>query len=73
MQPYFLAINCIQINQLKRQGEIRYFKDFTRVVMHNSNMAFSFFRSIFLGDQVLEKEHKSIIQHELVHIEQRHT
>ena len=67
------AYKLFQINQLKLQGEIRYFKDFTRVVVHNSNMAFSFFRSIFLGDQVLEKEHKSIIQHELVHIEQRHT
>ncbi|RAJ11353.1 M56 family metallopeptidase [Arenibacter echinorum] len=62
-----------QIHQLKRHGEIRYFKDFTRVVVRNSNIAFSFFRSIFLGDQVLEKEHESIIQHELVHIEQRHT
>jgi TonB family protein len=62
-----------QINRLKRQGEIRYFKDFTRVVVRNSNLAFSFFRSIFLGDQVLEKEHQSIIQHELVHIQQRHS
>ncbi|MDO6603716.1 M56 family metallopeptidase [Arenibacter palladensis] len=62
-----------QINRLKRHGEICYFKDFTRVLVRNSNIAFSFFRSIFLGDQVLEKEHQSIIQHELVHIEQRHT
>ena len=67
------AYKLYQINRLKRLGEIRYFKDFTRVVVRNSNMAFSFFRSIFLGDQVLEKEHQSIIQHELVHIEQRHS
>ncbi|MDL5512614.1 M56 family metallopeptidase [Arenibacter sp. M-2] len=67
------AYKLFQIDRLKRQGEIRYFKDFTRVVVRNSNMAFSFFRSIFLGDQVLEKEHQSIIQHELVHIEQRHS
>ena len=73
MAALLFAYKLFQINRLKRQGEIRYFKDFTRVVVHNSNMAFSFFRSIFLGDQVLEKEHKSIIQHELVHIEQRHT
>ncbi|MBU2904670.1 M56 family metallopeptidase [Arenibacter algicola] len=67
------AYKLFQINRLKRHGEIRYFKDFTRVLVRNSNIAFSFFRSIFLGDQVLEKEHKSIIQHELVHIEQRHS
>ncbi|MBC8768275.1 M56 family metallopeptidase [Arenibacter sp. BSSL-BM3] len=62
-----------QINRLKAQGEIHYFQKFTRVVVRNSAMAFSFFRSIFLGDQVLENDHQSIIQHELVHIEQRHT
>ncbi|MEQ8422445.1 MAG: TonB family protein [Arenibacter algicola] len=62
-----------QIDRLKRQGEIRYFENFTRVVVRNSEMAFSFFRSIFLGDKVLEKDHESIIQHELVHIEQRHS
>uniref|UniRef100_UPI0029394D24 M56 family metallopeptidase n=1 Tax=Arenibacter lacus TaxID=2608629 RepID=UPI0029394D24 len=62
-----------QIVQLKRKGEIRYFKSFTRIMVHNSQMAFSFFRSIFIGDKVLEKDHDSIIQHELVHIEQRHS
>jgi bla regulator protein BlaR1 len=70
---FLFAYKLYQINQLKSRGEIHYFKDFTRVVIHNSNIAFSFFRSIFLGDQVLEKEHQSIIQHELVHIEQRHS
>ena len=67
------AYKLYQIDRLKRQGEIRYFENFTRVVVRNSEMAFSFFRSIFLGDKVLEKDHESIIQHELVHIEQRHT
>ena len=67
------AHKLYQINRLKAKGEIRYFKDFTRVVVRNSEMAFSFFRSIFLGDKVLEREHESIIQHELVHIEQRHS
>src|SRR5690606_18758620 len=62
-----------QIIQLKRKGEIRYFKNFTRVVVCDSNMAFSFFRSIFLGDQVLEEDYKSIVQHELVHIRQGHS
>src|SRR5690606_1967234 len=67
------AYKLYQINRLKAQGEIRYFKDFTRVVVRNSTIAFSFFRYIFLGDKVLEKDHESIIQHELVHISQRHS
>src|SRR5690606_8516509 len=62
-----------QIIQLKRKGEIRHFEEFTRVVVRDSNMAFSFFRSIFLGDRVPEEDYKSIVQHELVHIGQRHS
>ncbi len=67
------AYKLYQINRLKARGEIRYFENYTRVVVRNSTMAFSFFRTIFLGDQVLEKDHESIIQHELVHIGQRHS
>ncbi|MEQ8220535.1 MAG: TonB family protein [Arenibacter sp.] len=70
---FLFAYKLYQINRLKAQGEIRYFDNFTRVVVRNSEIAFSFFRSIFLGDRVLEKDHQSIIQHELVHIEQRHS
>ena len=62
-----------QLDRLKSKGDIRHFKNFTRVMVRNSQMVFSFFRSIFIGDQVLEKDHKSIIEHELVHIEQRHS
>ncbi len=59
--------------RLRRQGEIEFFKDFTRIVLSNSNVAFSFFKSIFLGDRIVEKEHENIIEHELAHIQQRHT
>ncbi len=69
----FFGYKLLQIYRLRSRGEILFFHDFTRVVVKNSNMAFSFFRSIFLGDQVLEREHESIIQHELVHIRQRHS
>ncbi|MEP3207912.1 MAG: TonB family protein [Maribacter sp.] len=62
-----------QIYRLKLKGEVRYFKDFTRVIVSNSSMAFSFFKSIFLGDKIVEKGYKSILQHELVHIRQRHS
>ncbi|SDD96456.1 TonB family C-terminal domain-containing protein [Pricia antarctica] len=63
----------LQLYRLRRKGEIKSFKDFTRIVVSNSNVAFSFFRSIFLGDRIVEKEHEHIIEHELVHIQQRHT
>ncbi|TMM58375.1 TonB family protein [Maribacter algarum] len=69
----FFGYKLFQIYTLKRKGEVHYFKDFTQIIISNSSMAFSFFKSIFLGDKVIEKEHQSIVQHELVHIRQRHS
>ncbi|MFS4493246.1 TonB family protein [Maribacter sp. 2308TA10-17] len=69
----FFGYKLYQIYSLKRKGEVHYFKDFTQIVISNSSIAFSFFKSIFLGDKVIAKEHQSIVQHELVHIRQRHS
>src|SRR5690606_27596536 len=73
LSAFLFGYKLYQIIQLKRKGEIRHFEEFTRVVVRDSNMAFSFFRSIFLGDRVPEEDYKSIVQHELVHIGQRHS
>ncbi|MFH6602491.1 TonB family protein [Maribacter algicola] len=69
----YFGHKLFQIYRLRKNGEIRYFPNFTRIVIANSQMAFSFFRFIFLGDKVLQREHQSIIRHELVHIEQKHS
>lgn len=69
----YFGYKLYQIYALRKKGQIRYFPDFTRVVVQNSQVAFSFFKSIFLGDRVLEMDHESIIQHELVHIKQKHS
>lgn len=63
----------LQLYRLRQKGKVKYFSDFTRIVLANSDVAFSFFRSIFLGDRIVEKQHENIIEHELVHIRQRHT
>ena len=62
-----------RIYRLRTNGELRYFEHFTRVVVKQSSVAFSFFKTIFLGDQLITKEHQSIIEHELVHIKQKHS
>ncbi len=62
-----------RIYKLRAEGDLRYFKHFTQVIVKQSTVAFSFFKTIFLGDQVVAKEHKSIIAHELVHIQQKHS
>lgn len=63
----------IKIFKLKRRGKITKYGHFTEVVIKNSSVAFSFFRNIFLGDEVLKKEHRHIIEHELVHIKHKHS
>ncbi len=73
LAAFYFGYKLYQIYRLRKSGEVRFFPKFTRVVVKNSELAFSFFKSIFLGDKVLEKEHESIIQHELVHIEQKHS
>ena len=73
MATVIFVYKLFKIQQLRSRGEVRYFPKFTRITIKNSELAFSYFRSIFLGDQVLKREHENIIQHELVHIGQWHT
>ncbi len=62
-----------QIYRLREKGEVHYLQTFTRVIVKQSKAAFSFFRTIFMGDEIAEEEYGSIIQHELVHIKQKHS
>lgn len=62
-----------RLHQLRSKGTIDYFKNFTQILVKDSRVAFSFFKSIFLGDQLPHKEYNAIISHELVHIKQRHS
>ncbi|MFT6994789.1 MAG: hypothetical protein ACJA1P_001527 [Maribacter sp.] len=73
LAAFYFGYKLYRLQQLRAQGTIAHFPNFTRVVVKNSELAFSFFKSILLGDKVLSREHKSIIQHELVHIKQRHS
>ena len=69
----YFCFKLYQLYRLRKRGSIRHFPNFTRIVVKNSELAFSFFRSVFLGDKIVAREHQSIIEHELVHIEQKHT
>ena len=43
------------------------------VYLLNSTSAFSFFNYIFLGNQLSDKDSTSILEHEMVHINQKHS
>ncbi len=69
----FFLYKLYQIYTLKKKGQIEYFSDFTRIIIKNSEIAFSYFKSIYLGDKVVSKSHNCVIEHELVHIKQGHS
>ncbi|WP_405267770.1 TonB family protein [Cellulophaga sp. Ld12] len=73
LAAFIFVFKLYQIKQLKDKGTIQYLNDFTQIVIRNSEIAFSFFKSVFLGDKVLDKDYESIVAHELVHIRQGHS
>ncbi|WP_298530903.1 M56 family metallopeptidase [uncultured Algibacter sp.] len=45
----------------------------TLVKIINSNVAFSFFHFVFLGDLLYHDEKKAILKHEIIHVKQMHS
>ncbi|MBT9188103.1 M56 family metallopeptidase [Zobellia russellii] len=68
-----LVYKLRQLYLLSTKGDRISFKEFTQILIPNSNMAFSFFKSIFIGDKVSKTDYTNIIAHELVHIKQGHS
>jgi len=48
-------------------------KDYNLVILPKQPTAFSFFSYLFLGKSIYNKEHQHIIDHELIHIKQKHS
>ncbi|WP_289644277.1 M56 family metallopeptidase [Maribacter aestuarii] len=69
----WFGVKIWRLVKLRKEGSVHYFKNFTRILVPESSIAFSFFKSIFLGEKVPEREYDSIISHELVHIRQWHS
>lgn len=63
----------VRIGQLKKSGTKKKEAKYTEVIVPSSNIAFSFLKSIYLGDQVKAQPHDHIIKHELVHITHKHS
>lgn len=62
-----------RIIRLKAKGEKRYFPEFTQVTVQKSSTAFSFFKTIFLGETIPKSKLPQIVSHELVHVRQWHS
>ncbi|MDT0677990.1 M56 family metallopeptidase [Autumnicola musiva] len=61
------------LNRMFRFRKISEEKDFRIIEIPDSNVAYTFFSTIFLGDQLSEEEKEQILSHELVHVKQKHS
>lgn len=43
------------------------------IILPNSNQAFSFWNTVYIGDAIKENEKKQILIHELVHVQHKHS
>lgn len=68
-----LCYKLYKLYRMRQKGELRYFSQFTRVIVSESELAFSFFKTIFIGEKIVGENYKNIIAHELVHIRQKHS
>lgn len=73
---FFLVLFFIKLGRiiyLIYSHKIEQQKGYKLIVLPKQRKAFSFFGFIFLGAEVSKEQQKSIIQHELVHSQQRHS
>ena len=69
----WLVVKLYKIRKLHQKGFKTYYPAYTRVTVQKSNVAFSFFKSIFMGDALPKNKEQQILEHELVHIKQWHS
>jgi len=67
------SVKLVKIQGLKYRGRKEYFSGFTKVIIFKSELAFSFFKNVFLGDGIPKEKEANILAHELVHIKQWHS
>lgn len=69
----WFTLKLFKIQRLKVIGDTKYYPEFTMVVVKKSEIAFSFFKNVFLGDGIPKTKEPQIVAHELVHIKQWHS
>ncbi|WP_432411893.1 M56 family metallopeptidase [Rasiella sp. SM2506] len=69
----FFIVKLRKLYLLKKTAKLEKLRNYTIATVPNSDVAFTFLNTIFLGDQLTEPQRSNILQHELVHVQQRHT
>lgn len=69
----FLLWKFHKIAKLKSSGTVENVQGIQLIILSRSGAAFSFFNTLFLGENISEASKASIIAHETVHIKQKHS
>ncbi|WP_235856417.1 M56 family metallopeptidase [Flagellimonas oceanensis] len=69
----WFAYKLVQISRLRHKSVVENYREFTKVTVPKSTSAFSFFRNIFMGEEIKKDKEANILAHELVHVKQWHT
>jgi bla regulator protein blaR1 len=69
----FFSFKIYKLFKLKDAGLTVRFDNFSIVKLPGTSAAFTFFRNIFLGEDLSEVQKKSILIHEKVHVTQKHS
>ncbi|WP_139853854.1 M56 family metallopeptidase [Aequorivita sinensis] len=70
---FIFSFNLLKIAKLRVSGKKKNFKGTRLILLPKTDLTFSFFSTIYLGEIVSEENKASIIAHEKVHIQQKHS
>ncbi|MEP2936141.1 MAG: M56 family metallopeptidase [Gilvibacter sp.] len=70
---FIFTKKLLSIARLRKRGVATRFKEFTLIRIFDSMAAFTFFRTIFLGEDLSQQQREIVLQHEQVHVKQWHT
>ena len=73
MMTLFFTFKLIRLFLLIIKNPKRWKGNLLIINLINSNAAFSFFHYIFLGEYVKEEDRQTILDHETIHVKQKHT
>ncbi len=68
-----LCFKIIKIIRLERSGSTENIEGIRFTILPKTDSAFSFFNTIYLGENISEENKQEIIAHEKVHIKQKHS
>jgi len=70
---FFFGRKWRELNELRKQGIKTRHSNYSLFVLPNTDVAFSFFRQIYMGDQLSEQQQQLILEHERIHVDHKHS